>query len=75
MVTISIASGMDATTNTTVKDRASTTEVICAKWRYTTEQSVKETTTRAIIMSINMLCRLLGSVSPYGMMKDIIDLC
>ena len=45
VVTISMASGMDATTSTTVKERASTTDVMCARWRYTTEHSVSETTT------------------------------
>lgn len=64
VVTISIARGMEATTNTTVKDNASTTDVMCARCRYTTEQRVRETTTSAIMMSINIICRLLGSLSP-----------
>ena len=45
VVTISMANGMEATTSTTVKDSASTTEVMCARCRYTTEHSVKDTTT------------------------------
>ena len=64
VVTISMARGMEATTSTTVKDRASTTEVMCARCRYTTEHSVRETTTRAIMMSISMAWRFDGSVSP-----------
>ena len=40
-MTISMARGMDATTSTTVKERASTTEVMCARCKYTTEQRVR----------------------------------
>jgi len=63
VVTISMASGIEATMSTTVKESASTTEVMCARCRYTTEHSTRDTTTSTIMMSISMFCKLLTSPS------------
>ena len=70
VVTISMASGMEATIKTTVKLNASTTEVMCARCRYTTEHSVSDMTTSTIIISISMFCSryecLEGGRCQYG---------
>ncbi len=70
VVTISMASGMEATMSTTVKESASTTEVMCAKCMYTVEHKMNETITSTAMMSTSMLCKLLSSPSFFEEAKE-----